>query len=202
MAFVVVVAACLYTLAHTSPWRNGEEGSNISVVGDRRGQTDVPTSIGTRKTRRRPRRRRRRRRRETRNPRIPSGQVFDCPIGPQPLPLSRWKSIRADFPLSKYDGLLFAQATNTRDPWSCGTCVHRRYAAWYRIGPDRLADFRMKGERLTCGAEWAAGDGRFWGMNRLVRLLRKFDIRFVTFLWNSWGVEIFWGIEKVCSLRC
>lgn len=38
--------------------------------GDRSGQTDVPTSAGTPKTRRR---------RETRNPRTPSGQVFDCP---------------------------------------------------------------------------------------------------------------------------
>lgn len=36
----------------------------------------MPTSTGIRKTRRR----RHRRRRETRNPRIPSGQVFDCPV--------------------------------------------------------------------------------------------------------------------------
>lgn len=59
--------------------RYDEEGSNNSVVGD-----DVD-----KQTCRRPRghgkhdsgrRRRRRRRRETRNPRLPSGQVFDCPV--------------------------------------------------------------------------------------------------------------------------
>lgn len=45
--------------------------------GDRSGQTDVPTSAGTPKTRWR--RRRVGGRRETRNPRTPPGQVFDCP---------------------------------------------------------------------------------------------------------------------------
>lgn len=58
----------------------GKGGSGVGYLGgrgDRSGQTDVPTSAGTPKTRRR--RRWRRRRRETRNPRTPPGQVFDCP---------------------------------------------------------------------------------------------------------------------------
>lgn len=61
--------------------KRGGGGSGVGYLGGRvetrSGQTDVPTSAGTPKTRRR--RRWRRRRRETRNPRTPSGQVFDCP---------------------------------------------------------------------------------------------------------------------------
>ena len=79
----------------------GGKGVGSGYLGgrrDRSGQTDVPTSAGTPKTRQR---RRRRRRRETRNPRTPSGQVFDCPAcgglrREAGTGISRWKLICRD----------------------------------------------------------------------------------------------------------
>ncbi|KAL2714851.1 hypothetical protein V1478_016036 [Vespula squamosa] len=64
-------------LRHSVIKRTGRAQVGYLSREDRRGQTDVPTSTGTRKTRRR--HHHYRLPSQTRNPRKPSGQLFDRP---------------------------------------------------------------------------------------------------------------------------